>query len=89
LGGERGAEPFATRLQSGGNATAAPPGRADDFSWPRADADSGGAVDLGPVTGTPAPAMPSGSGKNDAKKGDGNKNDANKPKTTKSSDAKN
>jgi uncharacterized protein len=89
LGGEREADPLATRLQSGGNATAAPPGRADDFSWPRADANSSGAVDSGPATGTPAPAMPSAASKNDAKKKGGNKNDANQLKTTRSSDAKN
>jgi hypothetical protein len=86
LGGERETDPFATRLQSG---TAAPPGRADDFSWPRADTNSSAAVDLGPVIATPAPAVPSGRGKNGAKKRDGNKNEANTPKTSKSGDAKN
>jgi uncharacterized protein len=89
LGGERDTDPFATRLQGRGNATAAPPGRADDFSWPRADANSSGALDSGPDTGTPAPAKPPAPSKNDAKKRDGNKNDANKPKTTRSSDAEN
>ncbi len=88
LGGEREADPLATRLQSRGEATAAPPGRADDFSWPRADANSRG-VDLGPAIGTPAPAIPPAPDKDDAKKKDGNKNDANKPKTTRSSHAKN
>jgi uncharacterized protein len=89
LDGEREADPLATRLQGGGNATAAPPGRADDFSWPRVDANSSGAVDLRPATGTPAPAKSSATGKNEAKKKDGNKNDANQPKTTRSSNAKN
>jgi uncharacterized protein len=80
LGREGEANPLATRLQSRGTAIAVPPGRADDFSWPRADANSSGAVDLGPTPGTPVPAMPPAAGKNDAKQKYGNKNGAIKTK---------
>ena len=41
----READPLATRVLNRGDAIAAQPGRADDFSWPRADTD---AADVGP-----------------------------------------
>jgi hypothetical protein len=56
-----------------GEPSVAPPGRTDDFSWPRADTDASGATDAGPAP--------------DA--GDGSKNDANKSETKRSSGAKN
>jgi uncharacterized protein len=48
-------DPLATRVLKGGDAIAAPRGRADDFSWPRADTSGSDAAD-GLVAGTPAPA---------------------------------
>ena len=70
---EREADPLATRVLNRGDAIVAPPGRADDFSWPRADTNASGAADVGPAP--------------DAE--DGIKNDANKSETKRSSDAKN
>ena len=64
---------LATRVLNRGDAIVAPPGRADDFSWPRADTNASGALDVGPAP--------------DAE--DGIKNDANKSETKRSSDAKN
>ena len=67
----------------GGDAIVAPPGRADDFSWPRAH--TSGAADVGP---SPDATPPKGSaGKNDAY--DRKKNETKKPETMKSSDAEN
>jgi uncharacterized protein len=56
----------ATGVPSRGEAI---PGRADDFSWPRADAGAG-ATDVAPapVASTPAPSAKGSGGKNDAKK---------------------
>jgi len=80
-------DPIATRVLSNGDAIAAPPGRADDFSWPRADANTSSATDAAPepVTSAPAasPAPARGAGKNDA-----NKTETNKNVPKKSSDAK-
>jgi hypothetical protein len=70
---EREADPLATRMLNRGDPSVAPPGRTDDFSWPRADTDASGATDAGPAP--------------DA--GDGSKNDANKFETKRSSGAKN
>jgi uncharacterized protein len=82
LGREGEANPLATRLQSRGGAIAAQPGRADDFSWPRADASSSGAVDLGSTRATSVSVVAP-AGKNDTKEKYGNKNDATKPKINK------
>jgi hypothetical protein len=38
-------DPIATQVLSRGDAIMAPRGRADDFSWPRADASAGSATD--------------------------------------------
>ena len=74
----------ATQVLSHGDAIAAPPGRADNFSWPRADA--GGAVDV--ASPPPPPKAPGGEGaskeatpkdaasKNDAKKSAESQNQA-------------
>ena len=69
-------DPLATRVLSHGDAIAAPPGRADDFSWPRADA--GGAVDV--ASPPPLPKAPVGEGapKEAAPKDAASKNDAKK-----------
>ena len=64
MGGEGETNLLATRLQSRGAVIAARPGRADDFSWPHADANFSGAADSGPAPGTP-PAMPPATVKND------------------------
>jgi hypothetical protein len=71
---QREADPVATRVLSHGDAIVAPPGRADDFSWPRADADANSVPDETPAPITPsAPAAKgaegkkSGDAKNDSK----------------------
>ena len=80
---EREADPLATRVLNRGEAIVAPRGRADDFSWPRAN--TSGAADVGP---SPDATPPKGSaGENDAY--DRKKNETKKPETMKSSDAKN
>ena len=83
---QRESDPIATRVLSRGDAIAAPPGRADDFSWPRADANANDAADVAPAPAPPAPAAPPAKGVGG--KTDTNKNDANKNHTKKSSDAK-
>ncbi|HEY1748520.1 MAG TPA: DUF459 domain-containing protein [Xanthobacteraceae bacterium] len=70
------ANPVATQVLNHGDAIAAPPGRADNFSWPRADA--GGGADVAnpqlqpkapPAEAVPKDATPKdGAAKNDAKK---------------------
>ena len=70
---------LATRVLSRGEALAAPHGRADDFSWPRADISS----EPAPDTASPPAAPPSqgGAGKNETNKSDAKgdaKGDANK-----------
>jgi uncharacterized protein len=77
---QRESDPVATRVLSHGEAIVAPPGRADDFSWPRADAKAGPVPDE-----TPVPVAPSAP----AAKGAGGKNDANKADAKKLGDAKN
>ena len=67
---EQEANPLATRVLNRGDAIVAPPGRADDFSWPRADTSASGAVDVGPVPDDTPPKVST--GKNDSE--DGNKN---------------
>jgi hypothetical protein len=49
---ERESDPLATRVLNRGDAIVAPPGRADDFSWPRADTNASGAADAGPTPDT-------------------------------------
>ena len=82
-------DPLATRVLSRGDAIAAPPGRADDFSWPRAGANAAPDAAAEPIVATPPvpPAKGSG-GKNDSSKSDVNKNNANKIDAKKSGDAK-
>jgi len=67
---------LATRVLTRGEALPAPHGRADDFSWPRADISS----EPAPAAGAPPAASPApgGSGKNETNKSETNKNEANK-----------
>jgi uncharacterized protein len=77
-------DPVATRVLTHGEALAAPSGRADDFSWPRTDANAS-APDATPsppeVSPQPAakPAAKSDGGKSDANKSEPNKTDPKKP----------
>jgi uncharacterized protein len=89
-------DPIATRVLSHGDAIAAPPGRADDFSWPRADANANDATDAAPapaVSAPPAhsvpPAAAKGAGKSDANKNDTSKSDTKKPGDAKTQAAPN
>ena len=78
---QKEADPLAVRVLTRGEALAAPPGRADNFSWPRSDTNTDGAVDAAPpppVPAAPAAAAPKGAGKNETNKNEANKNDANK-----------
>lgn len=75
-------DPLATRVLSRGDALAAPPGRADDFSWPRADAGGNSATDAAPGPVAPMPAVP-------PAKSPGGKDEAKKPADGKSKDAPN
>jgi hypothetical protein len=71
---QRESDPVATRVLSHGDAIVAPPGRADDFSWPRADANANSVPDETPAPITPsAPAAKGAGGKNDATKADAKK----------------
>ena len=82
-------DPLATRVLSRGDAIAAPAGRADDFSWPRAGANAAPDAAAEPIVPTPpAPPAKGSGGKNDSSKGDVNKNTANKIDAKKSGDAK-
>jgi hypothetical protein len=94
LGGGRSAQketdPLATRVLSHGEALAAPPGRADDFSWPRTDAkaNADSVPDAAPPPAAPpapgSPAAPKGAaGKNETNKTDANKTDASKTDASK------
>jgi uncharacterized protein len=94
LGGGRSAQketdPLATRVLSHGEALAAPPGRADDFSWPRTDAkaNADSVPDAAPPQAAPpapgSPAAPKGAaGKNETNKTDANKTDASKTDASK------
>jgi hypothetical protein len=76
---QRESDPVATRVLSHGEPIVAPAGRADDFSWPRADAKAGALPDEPPTLVAPS-APPA--------KGAGGKNDAGKPEPKKSGDAK-
>ena len=82
-------DPLATRVLSRGDAIAAPAGRADDFSWPRAGANAAPDAAAEPIVPTPpAPPAKGSGGKNDSSKSDVNKNNANKIDAKKSGDAK-
>ncbi len=88
-------DPLATRVLSRGDAIPAPAGRADDFSWPRADAKAGDATDAAPEPVTPAPVAPAKgrvgkteTNKADANKAETNKNETNKAGTKKPSDVR-
>jgi hypothetical protein len=64
-------DPVATQVLNHGDAVAAPPGRADNFSWPRADvAAPDVAAPLPPLKAQGSDATP----KNDAKKSAETKN---------------
>jgi uncharacterized protein len=76
-------DPIATQVLSRGEPIAAPPGRADDFSWPRTDAS--GPADVAPA----APPAPPSSAKGAPAKKDANKNDAGKNDTGKNDTGKN
>jgi hypothetical protein len=80
-------DPIATQVLSRGDAIMAPRGRADDFSWPRADASAGSATDAmpAPAAAAPMPAPPPGKG---AGKTDGNKSESGKSDAKKTSEAK-
>ena len=78
---EEESDPLATRVLKGSDAIAAPHGRADDFSWPRADSSGSDAADgLAPAT----PANGSASNNNAENE---NKNDTNKAETKKNQSA--
>jgi len=73
---QREADPVATRVLSHGEPIVAPPGRADDFSWPRTDAKADSVPDLTPLSApSPAPSAKGASGKNDGKKPGDSKNE--------------
>jgi uncharacterized protein len=77
-------DPVATRVLSHGEALAAPPGRADDFSWPRTNANAKVAPEImpsAPVEASPPPA-PKPAAKNDTGKNEPNKNDGRRPANT-------
>jgi uncharacterized protein len=66
---QRDPDPIAARVLSRGEAAPPQAGRADDFAWPRADANAGGTVDIMPApAASPAPAKGAG-GKTDPKAG--------------------
>ncbi len=83
---QRVSDPIGARVLIRGDAIAAPPGRADDFSWPRADTNANDSADVTPAPAPPVPAAPL--AKDVSGKTDTNKNDANKNHTKTSSDAK-
>ena len=86
---QRESDPIGARVLIRGDAIAAPPGRADDFSWPRADANANDAADVPPAPVAPAPpAAAAPPLKGVGGKTDTNKNDANKNHAKRSSDAK-
>ena len=74
-----------TRVPNRGDAIVAPPGRADDFSWPRADTSASGAADVGPAPDARRSRFRPARTISEHR----NKNGANKPETIKSSDTKN
>jgi uncharacterized protein len=80
---EREADPLATRVLNRGEAIVAPRGRADDFSWPRAD--TSGAADMEPAPDAVRPRGSAGTSELD----EGHGNAANKAEAVKSGEAKN
>ena len=80
---QKESDPVATRVLSRGDAIVAPPGRADNFSWPRVDANVDGAADMTPEPVAPLPAAPAAPKKSAPGKTDTNKTDATKPDGTK------
>ena len=86
---ERPADPLATHVLKNGDAIVAPPGRADDFSWPRADTKDGDAADVAPVPATlPAGALPA-KGSASTNSDDGNNDKKGEPEPKALRDAKN
>jgi hypothetical protein len=100
---QKESDPVATQVLSRGDALVAPPGRADNFSWPRLDANVDGAADVTPVPVAPLPAAPAAAKKStlgksdtsktdaampDASRPDANKGDANKTDPKKATEAK-
>jgi uncharacterized protein len=80
-------DPVAAQVLTRGDAIAAPPGRADNFSWPRAE--TSGAPDvMPPVSPAPSPPAKGAAGKNDTGKADTNKNETNKTGSKKPSDVR-
>jgi uncharacterized protein len=78
---ERETDPIATKVLNHGEALAAPPGRSDDFSWPRTNANATVAPEImpsAPADVSPPPA-PKPAAKNDAGKNQPNKNDGKRP----------
>ena len=87
---ERAADPLATRVLNRGDAIAAPSGRADDFSWPRAGTKEGDAADVGPAPATLPPGTPPAKGTaGTINIDDEHKNDTSEPKTKALGDANN
>ena len=83
---QKEADPLATRVLGRGEALNAPPGRADDFAWPRTGDSSDDATEAAPAPPEPAApaAAPTGpAGKNETNKGDTNKTEAKKPNEAK------
>jgi len=83
-------DPIATRVLTRGDAIAAPAGRADNFSWPRADISTHASTEIetAPVASGPAVPTPgAAAGKNDTKKQPDAKPDV-KTDAQKKSDAK-
>ena len=79
---EREADPLAARVLNRGEATVAPRGRADDFSWPRSNTSGEG--DMEPTADAVRPRGSGGTSELDEKPG----NATNKPVVVKSGDAK-
>jgi uncharacterized protein len=84
---QRETDPISTRVLTHGDALAAPSGRADDFSWPRTDANAA-APDGTPSPPVELPPAPKPAAKNDGGKNDANKNEPNKTDTRKPGNAR-
>ncbi len=80
---EREADPLATRVLNRGEAIVAPPGRADDFSWPRSN--TSGDADTEQTADAVRPRGSVGTSESD----EGHGNATNKPEAVKSGEAKN
>ncbi len=88
---QREADPLATRVLSRGEAVPAPAGRADDFSWPRVDANAGDADVPAPpaAAGAAAPAKGASAKTQSPKTDDGKTVAGNTDAAKKSNDVKN